>query len=78
MTVKLSRVQQDDHTTRIVTEVDAGTRRGLSADETKLVVESLVINHQLSMNDTKRQHMIERVLLRLGMDVEGLEVLHNH
>lgn len=75
--ITVTRVQIDEHTFQVVSKVDRPVLVNLSAEEGYEVVQALVSRHRLAMNDVEAKRRVERVLLRLGMSLEGLDALHH-
>jgi hypothetical protein len=81
MTIRLTREHSNPNTTQVVAHVDGPSTAELTEDETRAVVQALVTSHLLAGGenpDSRRQHTIERVLLRMGMELEGLDALHRY
>lgn len=79
MTIQLTRERDEDHpnTTWIKSTVDGPISAKFTQVEATEVVSALVTAYQLSQlnPDTAKRHLIERILLRMGMELESLDVL---
>lgn len=76
-TIKLTRRYEEDNPTTswIESAVDGPITAELTKDEATEVVRALVVSYQLAHDDSAKRHLIERILLRLGMELESLDVL---
>lgn len=79
MALRLTRITDANNvnTTWVKAEADGPSSFDLTQDETTEVAKALITSWQLAMGDKAKRHLIERILLRMDLELTDLDVLQS-